>query len=306
MAHQFPRAGRRVAFVLSGGGSIGSIQVGMLYALYERGIAADLLVASSAGALNAAFLASRPATVATADQLARIWAGIRTRDAFPVRHTMAGLLGVLGARNHLASSRGLRTLLEKWVEFDTLEQSPIPLHVIATDLLSGAEVRLSTGSTIAAVLASAAIPGVFCPVHRDDRDLIDGGITNNTPLTHAVDLGASLIYVLPTAYACDLREPPRSAVGVAVQALNVLTQQRLVRDIAGVPDHVDLVVLPPLCPLHVSPVDFSRATELIDRSREKSRAFLARLDNGAHRAVPDLMRTVVHAHPAAPRPRQPV
>ncbi len=306
MAHQVPRAGRRVAFVLSGGGSIGSIQVGMVHALYERGIAADLLVGSSAGALNAAFLASRPATVATADQLAKIWAGIHARDAFPVRHTMAGLLGVLGARNHLASSRGLRTLLDKWVEFDSLEQSPIPLHVIATDLLSGAELRVSTGSTIAAVLASAAIPGVFCPVHRDGRDLIDGGISNNTPLTHAVDLGASVIYVLPTAYACGLREPPRSAVGVAVQALSVLTQQRLVRDIAAVPDHLDLVVLPPLCPLNVSPVDFSRTAELIERSREKSRAFLGRLDTGTHRAVPDLMRTVVHAHAATPSPRQTV
>ena len=50
----------KTAFVLSGGASLGAIQVGMLQALYEREIEPDLIVASSAGALNGAFIASRP------------------------------------------------------------------------------------------------------------------------------------------------------------------------------------------------------------------------------------------------------
>lgn len=62
-----------VAFVLSGGGSLGAVQAGMIRALYERGVTPDLLVATSVGAVNAAFLAGRPPTVATADALAEIW-----------------------------------------------------------------------------------------------------------------------------------------------------------------------------------------------------------------------------------------
>ena len=70
-----PAAGRvagelRTAFVLAGGAALGAMQAGMVRALYERGIAPDLLIGTSAGALNAAFLASRPATVATAEELA--------------------------------------------------------------------------------------------------------------------------------------------------------------------------------------------------------------------------------------------
>lgn len=124
---------RPVAFVLSGGGSIGAIQVGMIQALYERGIAPDLIVAASVGALNGAFIASRPATVDTAGQLAEVWSKLRTRTVFPVAPALGGVLGALGYRNHVASTQGLRTLLGRWLEFDDLAVSPIPLHLIATD-----------------------------------------------------------------------------------------------------------------------------------------------------------------------------
>jgi NTE family protein len=68
--------------VLSGGASLGALQVGMLRALYERDIVPDLLVGTSAGALNAAFVASRPQTVETAKQLARVWRRFHRQDVF--------------------------------------------------------------------------------------------------------------------------------------------------------------------------------------------------------------------------------
>ena len=74
----------RTAFVLSGGASLAAAQVGMLHALYERGIEADYLVGTSAGSLNAAFVASRPQTTATAVKLGRIWRDLHREDVFPV------------------------------------------------------------------------------------------------------------------------------------------------------------------------------------------------------------------------------
>src|SRR5258708_4238666 len=94
------------AFVLAGGASLGAMQAGMLRALYEHGIAPDLLVGTSAGALNAAFVASRPQTVATADALARVWRGLRRDDIFPINpRTLIG--GLANQRRYLVPDRRL-------------------------------------------------------------------------------------------------------------------------------------------------------------------------------------------------------
>lgn len=89
-----------MAFVLSGGASLGAIQVGMLRALYERALVPDVIVGTSAGAMNGAFIASRPQTVATAEALGDVWRGLRRGQVFPL-NPLTGLLGFLGARAHL-------------------------------------------------------------------------------------------------------------------------------------------------------------------------------------------------------------
>ncbi|WP_199432872.1 patatin-like phospholipase family protein [Qaidamihabitans albus] len=290
--------GDRVAFVLSGGASLGAIQVGMLHALYERGIAPDLLIATSVGALNAAFIASRPPTVRTATTLTDVWSGLHHRDVFPLSPWTA-LLGLLGKSDHFVSARRLRRMVKRRLEFDSLDRAPTPLHVIATDLLTGAERRLSAGPAVDAVLASAALPGVFPPVRFGDRRLIDGGVTNNTPISQALALGATRVYVLPTGYACALRRPPGSALGVAAHALSLLIQQRLVNDIQRIPDGFPMIVLPPPCPLAVTPADFSYSAELIRRSLAGSRAVLdlAGAADAPRTVVPDNMRSPYHEHP---------
>src|SRR5918912_411856 len=111
------------AFVLSGGASLGAIQVGMLRALYERGIVADLIVGTSAGALNGAFIASRPPTVQTADALGEIWRGVRRADVFPA-NPLTGLLGFLGSRAHLVPDSGMRRLVRRNVQHERLEDMP--------------------------------------------------------------------------------------------------------------------------------------------------------------------------------------
>ncbi len=167
----------------------------MVHALYERGIVPDLLVGTSAGALNAAFLASRPATVATAEALAVIWRGLRRMDVLPLRPP-ALISGLAGRRDHLVPDLGLRQLAARHLQFQRLEQAAIPLHLVAFDLAAGHEVLLSDGPAADAVLAAAAIPGVLPSVRWRGRLLADGGIANNTPISHAVALGAERIYVL--------------------------------------------------------------------------------------------------------------
>ncbi len=170
---------------------------------------------------------------------------------------------------------GLRRLLRDHLGFARLEDAPIPLHVVATDVLSGQDVRLSCGEAIDAITASAAIPAVFPPVNIDGRDLIDGGVVNNTPLSHAVALGADVIWVLPTGYACALPESPKGALATALHGLTLTVNQRLAVDVAHFEGVIDLRVIPPLCPVQVPPADFSQSAQLIERSHQAARAWLS-------------------------------
>src|SRR4051794_32136366 len=153
----------RTAFVLSGGAGLGALQVGMLEALYERGITPDFLVGTSVGALNAAFVASRSQSPETAKELGRVWRTLQREDVFPV--SMGALVGgVCGRRDHLVPARELRRLIRRHIGFEDLADAAIPLHLIAFDLLEGREVRLSKGSAADAIAASASIPGILPPV----------------------------------------------------------------------------------------------------------------------------------------------
>ena len=278
---------------MSGGASLGAIQVGMLQALAERNIVPDLVFGASAGALNAAWVAGDP-TLADLDTLAEIWVSLRTRDVFPLR-PFTGLLGFVGRRSSLVSADGLRSLVARYVRFTRLEDAPIPLCVVATEVISGKEIALSRGNAVDAIIASAAVPGVFPPVIIDNRVLMDGAVVNNTPISNAIDAGATRIYVLPTSYACTLSEPPKSALAVTLQAISLLVQQRLIEDVKELQGAVDLRVIPPLCPLAVSPTDFSHARELIDDARDRAGRWLDDLDaNESEYQVGNL----VHPHEA--------
>jgi NTE family protein len=253
------------AFVLSGGGSLGAVQVGMLQALEQRHISADFLVGTSAGALNAAYLAGHGTGRQALDELAASWIATRRKDVFPIdarRHVLA--LG--GARPSLFADRGLRRLIARHLTYTRLEDAATPVHVVATDLLSGWEVVLSEGDAVSAVLASTALPGILPAVQRDGLTLVDGGLADNAAISVAVALGADTVFVLPTGYSCALTHPPTSALGVAIQSLGLLIQQQLITDVAHFAEHVDLKVLPPLCPVAVSPSDFRQARSLIERA----------------------------------------
>lgn len=262
------------AFVLSGGASLGSIQTGMLLALADAGLAPDLIVGTSVGAVNGGWVASRP-DAAGLRALADVWCSLSRHDVFPTR-PIVGLLGFLGQLPSLVPATGLRRLLRRHLEFTRIEDAPIPLHVVATDVLSGHDVLLSAGDAVDAIAASAAIPAVLPPVRINGRELMDGGVVNNTPISHAVSLGADVIYVLPTGYACDLSAPPRGAMAMALHALTLAINQRLAADITRFENTIDLRVVPPLCPVHISPMDFSHAATLIEQAHTETRRWLTK------------------------------
>lgn len=152
---------------------------------------------------------------------------------------------------------------------------PVALHVIVADVLTGEDVRISSGDAVDAIVASASIPAVFAPVQIGGRFFIDGGVLNNTPISHAVDLGADTVWVLSTGHACAMDAPPRGALAMALHAFGLVVNQRLAADIERYEPDVDLRVVPPLCPNQISPVDFTHSADLIWRAHETTLDWLA-------------------------------
>jgi NTE family protein len=218
------------AFVLTGGGSLGAVQVGMLQALAERGVTPELLVGTSCGALNAAWVAGHGMSSDSLSELAAVWASLRRSDIFPVdaRQVLRGLLGLSPA---VVTNRKLRQFIDTHTSIHDLAHAKVPTYLVAADLLSGRDVLISTGDVATAVLASSAIPGVLPPVEHSGEQLIDGALARHTGIAQALDLGASVVYILPTGAACALPRAPRTAAGVALHALTLLIEQRLMHEL---------------------------------------------------------------------------
>ena len=282
--------GNETAFVLAGGGSFGAVQVGMLRALVAYGIVPDMVVGSSVGAINGAHFAGTPNAEGVA-QLERIWRDLRRGQVFPF--TWRSVLALLTKRGFVVDPGGLRRVIEEHLPYRELEHAAIPLHVVATDLLEGGSVRLSSGPAVEAVLASCAIPAAFPPVHIGERYLFDGAVASNTPISVAVDLGAKRIIVLPTGFACALEKPPSSAIASALHAVTLVIAHQLVAEIERYRELAEIITVPPLCPLSVSPYDFSHAGELIERTAEQTQRWL---DKGGltQEHVPGALRGHTH------------
>jgi NTE family protein len=260
------------AFVLTGGGNLGAVQVGMLLALEDAGVRPDLYVGTSVGAVNATFMAGRPGG-GGAQALAGVWSRLRRQEIFPTTAARS-LRSARGREQGLVSPDGLSRLVRTHLPYRLLEEAPVPVTVVAVDVCTSADVPLSRGPAVESVLASAAIPGIFPPVELAGRTYMDGGVVDNAPIAHAVALGADEVWVLPAGYACALAEPPRSALGMALQALNVLVQRRLAHDVTVYGDRAAIHVVPPLCPVRVGPTDFGRSAQLIADARASTEQWL--------------------------------
>jgi NTE family protein len=267
----FPITKPKTAFVFAGGGSRGAAQVGMLRALLESGISADLVVGSSVGAINAAYFAGNP-TPKGVSMLEALWRGLRRTDILPL--SWRRLLGFLRRRDHLATSDGLRHLLELHLPYRNLEDATLPLHVLATDMLSGEAVVLSRGPATQAILASSAIPGAFAPVEINRRLLCDGAIASNTPVRAAVTLGARRLIVLPTGTRVGVQRPPRDGITSAFHAIDLLTTCQFAAELERLSESIECHILPTVCYLGAWPLDFSRTSELLDEAYRNTRHWI--------------------------------
>jgi len=267
---------RPLAFVLGGGASLGASQVGMARALLQNGLRPDLLVGTSVGAINAAYLAEDCSTEQV-DRLEAIWNSVTADDIFPGAGFWRAARMLTGGRESLASNQGLRDLIDGHLpaSHDDLE---LPVAVIGTDVLRGEKVVFQEGDLREHVLISASIPIIFEPIEHGGRLMVDGGVCSNVPLLPAHQLGANSMVVLDPGHACSLETVPGGLLGRSLHLMTLMLRHQSQSTLPFLERESQILYLPPPCPVDVPPHDFSETERLIDSCHETASKFLSELE----------------------------
>jgi NTE family protein len=231
------------AFVLGGGGVLGAVEVGMLQALFEKGITPDLVLGTSVGALNGALVARDP-SLAVIGRLTELWQAVATnRDVYGDR-PLRTVRRAMSTGTHIYSSWPMRQRLAE--EFGELcfEDLPVRFQVCAASIERAAEHWFTTGPIVPAIVASAAVPGLLPPAKVGDEHFLDGGIVNSIPLGRAVALGADEVFVLQVGRIDRQLRVPRRPWEVARVSFEIARRHRFARELEEVPDGVTAHVLP--------------------------------------------------------------
>ncbi|MFC7877985.1 patatin-like phospholipase family protein [Isoptericola sp. NPDC057391] len=219
-----------VAFVLGGGGVRGAVQVGMLQALFEAGVAPDLVVGTSIGAINGAAVAADP-SIAVVDRLGAAWAS-PTADEVYGEPWYRQLTRLARSRTHLYDPAALRRLIAGTLgERTTFEDLAVPLVVAAASIERASEHWFDAGPLVEAVLASASVPGALPPTEIGGEHYVDGGMVNSIPLGEAVRRGATTVYVLQVGRVEEPLTVPAKPADVARVSFEIARRHRYFREL---------------------------------------------------------------------------
>ncbi|WP_236788850.1 patatin-like phospholipase family protein [Amycolatopsis sp. GM8] len=266
---------RPVGFVFGGGGSLGAMQVGMLRALDEHGIRADLVAGTSVGSLNGAVLAHEPDDAVR--RLPEIWSHMTRHEAFP-----GGVFGQVRtlrhAKTHLFPNTGLATIIREHLgESTTFDDLKLPFGVVTTDVDTAEPRLIRSGELLPTLLASAAIPGIYPPVEVDGRLLYDGGLVANVPMRQALSMGARSLVVLDCAFPGQIPSPPHTFAEVLMYTAMISMRNQAVLEAPIAAAAVPVVYLPGPVPVRLSPLDFSHTAQLRTNAYEAARRYLDEL-----------------------------
>ena len=261
-----------VAFVLAGGASFGSIQVGMLRALADSDLRPDLIVGTSVGSLNGAVLAEDPE--AAPIRLTELWSTVTRADIFG--GVISAAVNVAARTPAVVSNDGLKSFISRAIAARDFADLQVPHTAMATDFDRGTPVPLREGELISALLASAAIPLVFPTVPRDGKRLVDGGLVANVPIGEAIAQGAKTVVVLDCGFTVFPPDQDDSSTGRLLRTAAIMVAQQVRRDFERA-EGATILYLPGPWPAEIRPDDFSRSIALADAAEELSRAWLETL-----------------------------
>ncbi len=234
----------RLGLALGGGGVRGAAHLGVLSVFEREGIVFDVVAGTSVGAVVGAGVAAR---VPVADMLERFRAARWIDLARPS----------WGSNLSMLQTNPMGDILVKTVQAETFEELALPFAAVTSDILTGETVVITEGPLRDAVVASAAVPAIFEPLRRDGRLLVDGGLTDNLPVTAARDLGADVVIAVDVMPPLDGSYEPRDINEMVMMSWNIVQ-----RSCESGRKHADVVITPPVA--QISLMDFTQAQAAYD------------------------------------------
>ncbi|HUD38786.1 MAG TPA: patatin-like phospholipase family protein [Streptosporangiaceae bacterium] len=266
------------AFVLGGGGLLGAHEVGMLIALSEAEIRPDLVVGTSIGAINGAFVAADPAGAAA--RLGEIWHGEALSQAFS-ETVLTRAVRLARSGTHLHAIEPLGELLDTMLPVSDFGDLKLPFQCVAASIEQASAVWFSSGPLVPAVLASCAVPGLLPPVEIEGEHYFDGGLVDSIPVGRAVSLGATIVYVLQVGRIETPLSAPKRPWEVGLIAFEIARRHRFHEEMSALPSDITVHVLPTggnrrtADHSHLRYRDKAVVSESIERAREASASYLA-------------------------------
>ncbi|HUZ86184.1 MAG TPA: patatin-like phospholipase family protein [Candidatus Baltobacterales bacterium] len=267
----------RRTWVLGGGGARGAAQVGVLQALFEAGVEAPVaIVGTSVGALNGSALAAYP-SLAGAMMLREVWLSRQAAAVFQ-SHPLGVILSGIRRNVHSAlPQENVLRLIERaqaLTGMTTFEQLRIPLAVVATDLNAGKPAVFRSGLLTPALLASTAIPGLFPAVRIEDREHLDGGVVDNTPLDTAIADGATNLLAISLMAGGELEAAPTSLPELIARTLQLSLHHQMLSDYERLKERARIVVL---CPITAPTATWEMKRDHVESVIDSSHAAAAAL-----------------------------
>ena len=213
----------------------------MLRALAEAGVRADMVVGTSIGAVNGAFVAADPD--GAAGRLSELWQGESLRVVFS--ETVLGrAVRLVRSGTHLHAIEPLRKMLAETLPVEDFSDLRVPFHCVAASIEEATARWFSSGPLIPAVMASCAVPGLLPPVEIDGEHYFDGGLVHSIPVGRAVALGASTVYVLHVGRIESQLPVPTRPWEVGLVAFEIARRHRFHEEMSALPPGVQVHVLP--------------------------------------------------------------
>lgn len=289
-----PKARPKIALVLSGGGARGFAHIGVLRVLKELRVPVDMVVGTSMGSVvGGAYAAGR--SVEELEEIVRstawdsVLADRPARDALDFRRreedvllpsriefavTKSGAALPPSAAGNAALEQALSKLLPSGTRDENIDQLPLPFRSVVSDLVTGELIELSNTPLFQTLRASLAVPGVFAPVHINKKLVVDGGLVRNLPIDMAHKMGADIVIAVNVGTPLAQEKELGSAITVAQQMLQILTEQNVQRSLKELRPQ-DILIAPDLN--GISFLDFSLHNQAMQAGEVAARQMAAQL-----------------------------
>jgi len=280
----------KVAFVLSGGGNRGALEVGVLLALLEHKIRPRILVGTSVGAINATAMAINP-SLEGARWLERAWRRVTRKAVLPDNY-LSMVRRLVTGESSLFTNKRLKAFLESHLPDGIRQFSDIKtaeLYITAAVLHTG-ELHIfgvdRSDSIIDAIMASTAFPLLLSPWEYQGKEYVDGAVVSDLPIRVAVEMKASEVYAIDVGRHQSVRQSQRGMLRVIRQLLSATAYQRYLDDMGWASklpqDRIHYIGVDGFDDVGLRDfTDFNRTPEMVEKGHQMGLEYLSRLSSHA-------------------------